>query len=264
MFKRDFTITAAEELLSSFKEKGFIFKSIIDYAHEEKGIRKGDFVVLRHDVDRAPGLALEMAKLENRLNIKGTYYFRTVGSSLNPNIIRQISQLGHEIGYHYEDLAITKGDYETAYQRFQEQLKILRQYASIKTISMHGVPLSPIDPKDLWDKYDYRADEILVEVYLDINYSGFTYLTDTGRGWNKISTSLRDIAPDADMPPVPNTKTLIDKILNDQITGRIALTLHPERWATSWTEWIYQLIRQQLVNIVKKVLKKVRSSNSNR
>ncbi|MBA7531110.1 hypothetical protein ES705_23321 [subsurface metagenome] len=38
--------------------------------------------------------------------IKGTYYFRIVTQSFNPEIIEQIAELGHEIGYHYEDFVL--------------------------------------------------------------------------------------------------------------------------------------------------------------
>ena len=207
-------------------------------------------------------MALQMAKLEFVLNIKGTYYFRTVGSAFNTSIIDEIHQLGHEIGYHYEDLAVTNGDREAAYKRFQDQLKLMRKYAPVTTISMHGVPLSRWDPRDLWDTHDYRSEKILAEVYRDIDYSKFIYLTDTGRGWNRVSTSFRDIASVAHMPSFPGTEALIANILKQEVSGLVALTLHPERWANSWSEWIYQLFRQSAANTVKTVIKKVRTTHN--
>lgn len=36
--------------------------------------------------------------------IKAKYYFRVVLESWNEKIIKEIASLGHEVGYHYEDL----------------------------------------------------------------------------------------------------------------------------------------------------------------
>ncbi|WP_269849870.1 hypothetical protein [Methanosarcina horonobensis] len=68
------------------------------------------FVLLRHDVDRMPGRALATAQIEHELGIKATYYFRTSENVFKPDIIRQIRDMGHEIGYHYETLSEAKGD----------------------------------------------------------------------------------------------------------------------------------------------------------
>ena len=62
-----------------------------------------------------------MAKLEKNLNIKSTYYFRIVKGSNNPKVINEITALGHEIGYHYEDLTLAKGNYKIAIKLFEEK-----------------------------------------------------------------------------------------------------------------------------------------------
>ena len=65
---------------------------------------QSSFFILRHDVDRLPLNALDLAKIENSFGIKGSYYFRVVPESFNFDIIKKIEELGHEIGYHYEDV----------------------------------------------------------------------------------------------------------------------------------------------------------------
>lgn len=45
-----------------------------------------------------------MAELEKEFGIKGTYYFRIVPESFDESIIKQIEEMGHEIGYHYEEI----------------------------------------------------------------------------------------------------------------------------------------------------------------
>ena len=58
--------------------------------------------------------SLRTAQLENELGIRGTYYFRIVPESFDDKVIKQIYDLGHEIGYHYEDVSLTA---QTAYAK---------------------------------------------------------------------------------------------------------------------------------------------------
>jgi len=46
-----------------------------------------------------------MARLEHASGIAGSYYFRAVPESWDEKIIQTICSLGHEIGYHYENLS---------------------------------------------------------------------------------------------------------------------------------------------------------------
>jgi hypothetical protein len=40
------------------------------------------------------------------MGITGSYYFRMVPESFDEDVIRQIYDMGHEVGYHYEDLSM--------------------------------------------------------------------------------------------------------------------------------------------------------------
>jgi len=103
----DFTLIVYCTLLKSLKNKGYNYLSFLKYLESENSSSLSHLspsLILRHDVDRLPINALRMAKLENELGIEGTYYFRIVPESYDENIIRQIAKLGHEIGYHYEDV----------------------------------------------------------------------------------------------------------------------------------------------------------------
>lgn len=50
--------------------------------------------ILRHDVDLLPEYALTLTKLENKLGIFGTYFFRIVQESFEEKIIREIVEIG--------------------------------------------------------------------------------------------------------------------------------------------------------------------------
>ena len=108
--------------------------------------------MLRHDVEARYGHALRFAEMQHQLGIRGTYYFRIFPKAGNEEIIRKIAALGHEIGYHYDDLSACKGNYEKAMQRFQKNLAFLRSIAPVETIAMEGAPFSRFDNRLLWGK----------------------------------------------------------------------------------------------------------------
>ena len=53
-----------------------------------------------------------LARLEADRDVPTTYYFRT--STFSPDTAAEVERLGHEVGYHYEDLVKTRGDFEAA------------------------------------------------------------------------------------------------------------------------------------------------------
>jgi hypothetical protein len=134
---KDFTQEKYKELLSGIKEKNIPVFGIKDFI--EYPVNKG--IIIRHDVDRKAKNALITAKIENEFGFKTTYYFRITKGSFKPEIIKEISDMGHEIGYHYEDLSIAKGNYEKAIELFTKHLKKFDTLADVKTIAMHGRPL---------------------------------------------------------------------------------------------------------------------------
>lgn len=139
MIKRDFTLKKYTELCEAIVSSSYVPKTIQEFLiqdHLDKSI------ILRHDVDRKPNRAQKMALIEHEHGIRSTYYFRTVKGVFQPDIIRNIADLGHEIGYHYEVLYKAKGDVEKAIEIFGQELKALRETAPIKTICMHGNPLT--------------------------------------------------------------------------------------------------------------------------
>ena len=93
----DFTILTYRFLLDSLQKQGFSFLRFEEYLSNTSG----KTIVLRHDVDALPNNSLQFARLEAEREIRGTYYFRTVPGSFDEKIIKEISGLGHEIGYHY-------------------------------------------------------------------------------------------------------------------------------------------------------------------
>ncbi len=283
---QDFTLKSYTELLKKLVDRKYIFVSVLDYFQQLKTTSQiQKILILRHDVDRLPKNSLDTAVIENELGIKGTYYFRIVKESYDEFIITQIAKLGHEIGYHYEDIDLAiqnekleiKNEFdkkkmiELAYASFCRNLKYLRKNFDIKTICMHGSPLSKYDNKLIWSKYDYRQLSIIGEPYLDIDWNKFDYLTDTGRRWDGIAIRdevKRNHQPAQQDQQVENTsmnltenkykyRTTFDIVHNiEKLPHNLMITIHPERWTNNLYLWTKQLVLQNLKNSVKRVIVK--------
>lgn len=240
----DFSITKYTQLLIALKEYRF------------------DTLILRHDVDLRPANSLRTAQIESDLGMYGIYYFRAVPQSWDEVIIRQIADLGHEIGYHYESLTTCNGDIDAAYADFCKNLEALRIIVPVKSICMHGSPRSPFDSKDIWEKYDYHALGIENEPYLDTDFSQVFYLTDTGRRWDGYKVSVRDKIPQYQDQWTKQGWTFhfTDDVINGLNQGiipkHLMITVHPQRWNPFGPAWCKELLLQNAKNIVKRVLVK--------
>lgn len=218
-----------------------------------------NFVVIRHDVDRMPYRALNMAKLESKKGIKSTYYFRSKKHTFKPKIIKEISSLGHEIGYHYESLSDANGDMALALADFEKNLNRFREIVPIQTISMHGRPLNNFDNRDLWkDENNHQkllgAIGILGEVYLDIDYSGIAYINDTGRNWLSTRSNLRDKIDSAVNTDFATEEDLFDAFCSQKF-NKIIFQVHPERWNDGLIPWLTQYSFDLAANTLKALIR---------
>jgi hypothetical protein len=103
MFMLDFTLDNYKDLCLALLDSGYTPLTVYSYlTGKQKSNNK--LVVLRHDIDRKLGNALQMAELEHEWGIQSTYYFR-FPYTFKPDIIRKIKDLGHVVGYHYEVLS---------------------------------------------------------------------------------------------------------------------------------------------------------------
>lgn len=250
----DFTMEKYGELCRALLDTGYTPMTVHQYLSDGPD---GRAVVLRHDVDRRPENALRMAELEHALGIHATYYFRHPYTFL-PETIKQVLSLGHEVGYHYEVLSKVEGDYKKAISLFSQELEAFRALCDVRTICMHGRPLSRYDNRDLWKKYDFRDFGIEGEAYLSMAGKGLRYLTDTGRNWGG-KHSVRDVMPGggAALPLVESTDDLVEWI-GSADEGGLYLTVHPERWAMSEGEWAVGSLTDFVVNVGKTVLQVMR------
>ena len=254
----DFTLKKYTRLLLYFEKAGYQFVTFEDYC--DGRVSSDRFVVLRHDVDLKVENSLATAKIEASLGIQASYYFRVVPQSNRPEIIREIASLGHEIGYHYEDMAICQGDAEKAIAHFKEQLEYFRKYYPVKTVCMHGSPRSPFDGRDLWKTYSYRDFGIIGEPYFDTDFSKLFYLTDTGRRWDGFNVSVRDRIPVyQDLWTerglvYHSTDDVMRAIGEGTFQHQLMMTTHPQRWTDNLFYWSKELVMQNTKNSIKRIL----------
>lgn len=262
----DFTIYTYKKLLSSllveYKFSNTFYEFLEGSKSDSYKVQNNSLFILRHDVDYLPENALTAAKLEHSLEIVATYYFRIIPETFKPNIIKEIAGMGHEIGYHYEDMDLVIANnldrhIDLAYESFQRNLERLRKIVPIKTICMHGSPTAKYDNKLIWSKYNYRELGIIGEPYFDIDWNEFGYLTDTGRCWNGEKYSVRDRVNSKYKFNFKTTQDIIDNI--SSLPDKIMITIHPQRWTDNWLQWSYELVSQKIKNIAKVSLIKLRS-----
>lgn len=257
---RDFTLIKYESLLQAIKKTSYSTCTVYDFLKN----KPGKCIILRHDVDRAVNRNLAMAKLEHSYKIKSTYYFRYIKETFRPDIICQIAEMGHEIGFHYEVMDKAKGSPEKAIEIFKKELEDLKKITNIDTICMHGNPLKPWSNRDLWKKYDFRDFGLAGEPYLSIDYNKVFYLTDTGRTWADLKIRVKDtidrsginaktdlkVASKADPRAISSTDDVIRLIQSEKVS-QICMLVHPNRWCDDIEGWTKELVFQNVKNIGK-------------
>ena len=258
----DFSVKIYKELLKALKSSGFTFITYEDYCNGR--IPEKKWIILRHDVDDRKLHSLEFAQIQNEMGIRGTYYFRMVPESFDQDVIKEIGKLGHEIGYHYEDMDFADGNREAAIQLFEKHLERLRDIAPINTICMHGSPRSDYDNKDVWQDYDYRSYEIIGEPYFDTDFDSVFYITDTGMMWDGFKVSVRDkVKFSKNWPQYNSTPDIINAVKDGSFPENCMMNFHPQRWTDRTDLWVKERILQSIKNQVKAAIVKRGLKKSN-
>lgn len=254
-----FTLADYREMLKALKAGYGVASTFSEFMSSEM---KASVCLIRHDVDRKKQNALEMARIEAEEGLSSTFYFRARTCSWDEGLAKEIHALGHEVGFHYESLSDSKGDFEKAHILFEKELSEFRRVVPILTFSMHGRPLSRIDNRDMWREIEFRKKRcaelgLIGEVYLDIDYKNIAYISDTGRSWAENGANLRDEVV-SDVRAYFNSQSDLNTALEQKVYDQIVLQVHPERWAVSKLDWLSQFALDAGVNTAKRALKAFR------
>ena len=248
---RDFTINTYRSLLKAFLQAGYRFQTFQEFMEAPLS---GKVIVLRHDVDELAWNALKMAKVENEFGIRATYFFRVVKQSNVPEVIRNVVALGHELGYHYEDLAASGGDMNEAVASFQKHLEYFRQYYPVKSVCMHGSSTSKFDNRELWKEHRLSDFGLTGEPYLTVNFDTVFYLSDTGYAWDGGRYAVRDVVKNSFGLSFHNTRQIVDCVSRGLYPEK-SLVLAHTLWSDNLFHWSWLHFREFLRNRVKLLAK---------
>ena len=248
---RDFTLKSYQSLLLAFQQAGYQFQTFEEFVVSPV---KGKSVVMRHDVDELAWNALKMAELENRLGIRATYFFRIVKQSNVPEVIKRIVALGHEVGYHYEDLALAEGDLEKAMASFEKNLEYFRTYYPVRSVCMHGSSTSEFDNRLLWENRRLQDFNLVGEPYLTVDFDKVFYLTDTGYAWDGGKFAVRDIVENKFGLTFHTTQEIVSCIGQGGFPEK-ALVLAHTLWSGNVFQWLKLHLRESVRNNVKYMAK---------
>ena len=254
---RDFTLRMYRNLMQTITDSVYTPTTVCNYLTSPVE----HCLILRYDVDRAPGRALDMARVEEEMGVQGSYYFRRGADVFNPRIISEIADMGHEIGYHYETLDKAKGDVDKAIRLFEQELTEFREIADIKTVCMHGNPLALWANRDMWRNHDLKDFGLLGEPYLSIDYNTIMYLTDTGRTWAGRKVSVKDVVKTQYANQVSSTTGVMELIRSERFPG-VCLLAHPNRWCDDLGVWLWELVWQNAKNVGKRGIIRYRKSKN--
>ncbi len=168
-------------------------------------------------------------------------------------------RLGHEIGYHYEDWHLAKRDPAKAIALFESHLARLRELAPVRSIAMHGSPLSRENNMNIWKHFPYAKSGVN-DAILSFDYSGYVFFTDSGRTFGPSSANLRDYLGDAQTVPDVRTSDELAAWLGKRPAERVQINVHPERWNPPGLAWARQWALDLAANTAKRGLKLVRGS----
>tara|TARA_B110001452_G_scaffold267571_1_gene278121 strand:+ start:426 stop:1259 length:834 start_codon:yes stop_codon:yes gene_type:complete len=197
------------------------------------------YLIIKHDVETNVNKALKIAQIENKYNIKTTYYVQSylIENKSNVKLLKKICDLGHEVTYHYDVLDSNKGNYDLAIIEFEKTiLKFNKLFQPVKTICPHG---NPVMKRNGWSSNkDFFRNKKIKNKFSDItdiviNPEKFinkelAYISDAGFDWKlitSISENDRDVSVNKSLNNLKNVLTLID-----DKTKSIILSSHPHRW----------------------------------
>ena len=175
----EFTYAAYTKMIHILKNNDYSFTGYHKTDNDEKQ------VILRHDVDFCLEKALQIARLENELGVKSTFFllistdFYNVFSKSSSIIVKEISDLGHEIGLHFDEVKYDVRSSTSLEQHVEFERKILGGATglSIKTVSMHR-------PSKWILENDVHFDNC-INSYSAEFFNKYKYVSDSRMNWRE-------------------------------------------------------------------------------
>lgn len=176
----DFTYKAYEKMVTLLRKNGYVFSK-----YKDNRMPNLKTVIMRHDVDMDLNKALRMAVFENQLGITSTYYvlissdFYNAFSKNSVNIMKQIMNLGHDIGLHFDEQKYERED--DLLKCLDSEIDLLEKYIGkkIDSVSMHR------PSKDTLDADWVIRNGSVVNSYSKEFFQEFKYVSDSRCNWRE-------------------------------------------------------------------------------
>lgn len=101
---------------------------------------KKPFIIIRHDIEYFVDAAVELAKIENSLGIKSTFFFLltssyNIFSERNIFLIQKIKKMGHNFGIHYDPVVINQNKINFN-NNLKKQISLFESFFKVKIQSL--------------------------------------------------------------------------------------------------------------------------------
>ncbi len=286
MMCRDFTLKQYTRLCLAIRGAGYSTPTLSEYLSGRERFDAIPFILLRHDIDNRVDLpiARKMAAFEASVGIRSTWYFRATRDVFKEEIIREVHDLGHEVGYHYEVLNESGGDVPMALALLAKHLEKFRRTVPVTTICQHGGSLGEDTAStfaglvstgwkmmtgklkvkvfksiEIWKSASLHDFGLIGEAYLSPDFNQICYISDTGLRWDAYRSRVLDEVPEGNPcsgpPQVRNTRELI-RIILEQRHPRMNILVHPANWIDPLLPWLRWHALQIFRNTGKRLLLK--------
>ena len=203
----DFTEYNYQYLLQKYiKDQECIFFS--DALKEERRI-----ILMRHDIDFSVHRAYKLAKIENSMGIKSTYFLHMNSCFYNLfekdiyNLVREILKLGHQVGLHYDcdfrnNALINQSEFEKELKKNRKILSNLFE-EEILSFSFHN------PTEDILKKFNELKYDGMINAYGKEIVTRFKYCSDSNGYWRY---------------------QRLEEFLEQNIDEKIQILTHPAWW----------------------------------
>jgi hypothetical protein len=188
----DFSFDHYWKIIERIKEthRTLSFKDAYEMGRDILDIDK--FVLMRHDIEFSLDGALELAKIDNCLDVQSTFFLLctsdyNIFEESGATIVKKILDLGHDIGLHY-DMALFEGIGVDPEQAARQMIALMETFWGTKIYSMSShLPMR--------SGLTFGIDG-LVDVYEPLYLKEIKYISDSAQKWREgVITSILDKYP---------------------------------------------------------------------
>ena len=177
-----FTYRDYIQMIDVLKSKEYTFANYHNSDNYDKA------VILRHDVDTSIDKALKIAEIEYNEGVKSTFFillatkFYNIAEKDTLKMIKEISNLGHEIGLHFDEANYCSDNTEELIFREVDVMSKLIE-RNVNVVSMHR-------PSKKTLAADYKLQGKIINSYGKKFFNEYKYVSDSRHRWRENVTEV--------------------------------------------------------------------------